>query len=74
MDHRQEEKLLKAFGHNLKRIRTEKALSTRQLADLAEINLGNLSDLELGKRNPLMTTVIKLARALGVDAATLLPQ
>lgn len=74
MDHRQEEKLIKAFGRNLKRIRTEKALSTRQLADLAEMNLGNLSDLELGKRNPLMTTVIKLARALGVEPATLLPQ
>lgn len=74
MDHRQEEKMIKEFARNLKRIRGERGLSVRQLADLADMNLGNLSDLELGKRNPLMTTVIKLARALELNPAELLPK
>ena len=72
MDHNEEERIIKAFGNNLKRLRTEKGLSTRELADKAEINLGNLSDLELGKKNPLLTTVFALAEALGVPPADLL--
>lgn len=72
MDHSQEERIIHAFGENLKRLRMEKGLSTRDLADKAEMNLGNLSDLELGKKNPLLTTVYALAEALGVRAADLL--
>ena len=67
MDDRQDELVIQAFAHNLKRLRREKDLSIRDLADLAEINLGNLSDLELGKKNPLLTTVYALAAALGVE-------
>lgn len=73
MDHSQEDRLLQQFGDNLKRARTEKGLSTRQLADLAEMNLGNLSDLELGKKNPLLTTVYRLAEALGIHPGELFP-
>lgn len=72
MDHSQEERIIHAFGENLKRLRMEKGLSTRDLADKAEMNLGNLSDLELGKKNPLLTTVYALAEALGVRPADLL--
>jgi transcriptional regulator with XRE-family HTH domain len=71
MDHRQETKIIREFGRNLKRIRTEKGFSIRQLADLADMNLGNLSDLELGKKNPYMTTVVHLARTLGVTVQEL---
>ena len=67
MDDRQDERIIQAFGQALKRIRMEKGISTRELADRAEMNLGNLSDLELGKKNPLLTTVVHLADALGVD-------
>lgn len=72
MDHSQEERIIHAFGENLKRLRMEKGLSTRDLADKAEMNLGNLSDLELGKKNPLLTTVYALAEALAVRPADLL--
>ena len=74
MNHRQQGKLVREFGYNLKRIRTEKGLTIQQLADLAEMNLGNLSDLELGKKNPYMTTVVLLARALQIDPRELLPK
>jgi len=72
MDDRQDERIIQAFGQALKRIRLEKGYSTRELADRAEMNLGNLSDLELGKKNPLLTTVVRLADALGVDPGELL--
>lgn len=72
MDHSQQERIIKAFGENLKRLRREKGWSTRELADKAEMNPGNISDLELGKKNPLLTTVYALAEALGVHPADLL--
>lgn len=72
MDHKEEERIIQAFGDNLKRLRNEKGLTTRQLADKAEMNLGNLSDLELGKKNPLLTTVYALAHALGVPPSDFL--
>jgi transcriptional regulator with XRE-family HTH domain len=71
MNDREDEKFLKAFGENLKKIRNGRNLSTRQLADLAEINLGNLSDIELGKKDPRLTTILALADALQVDPAVL---
>lgn len=72
MDHSQEERIIQAFGENLKKLRLAAGISTRELADKADMNLGNLSDLELGKRNPLLTTVYRLAEALGVQPADLL--
>jgi len=73
MEEGQDELVIQAFAQNLKRIRREKELSIRDLADLAEMNLGNLSDLELGKKNPLLTTIYALAKALGVEPWELVP-
>lgn len=66
-------RLFKQFGENLKKIRAEKNLSTRDLADLAEVNLGNLNDLELGKRDPHLSMIYALARALQIDPRELMP-
>jgi transcriptional regulator with XRE-family HTH domain len=72
MDQRQDEKIIKDFGENLKKIRTDKGLSIRALADIAELNFGNIGDIELGKVNPTLTTIVALATALGVDRADLM--
>jgi transcriptional regulator with XRE-family HTH domain len=72
MDQRQDERIIKDFGENLKKIRTDKGLSIRALADLAELNFGNIGDIELGKVNPTLTTIVTLAKALGVDRADLM--
>ena len=72
MDHRQDEKIIKDFGENLKKIRMDKGLSIRQLADIADLNFGNIGDIELGKVNPSLTTIVAIAMALGVDRAELL--
>lgn len=72
MDQRQDEKIIKDFGENLKKIRMDKGLSIRALADIAELNFGNIGDIELGKVNPTLTTIVALAVALGVDRADLM--
>jgi len=50
----------------------DKGLSIRALADIAELNFGNIGDIELGKVNPTLTTIVALAVALGVDRADLM--
>jgi len=64
---------MKQFGEQLKKIRTEKKLSTRALADLAEMDFGNINEIENGKVNPSITTVIIIAEALKVNPADLFP-
>ena len=51
------------------RIRAARALRSLRQADLAAqcgLNLQTISQLELGRREPTLSTVRKLARALGV--------
>ena len=72
MDQRQDEKTIKDFGENLKKIRMGKGLSLRQLADIADLNFGNIGDIELGKVNPSLTTIVTLAAALGVSRTDLM--
>jgi transcriptional regulator with XRE-family HTH domain len=72
MDHGREQKIIKDFGERLKKIRTEKKLSTRALADLAEMDFGNINEIENGKINPSLTTIVLLAEALQIEPADLL--
>lgn len=65
------EKFLKEFGKNLQKLREAKGLSTRQFAYEAEISHSSVGRLEAGLSNPTLTTLIKIADALGVDLNTL---
>lgn len=65
------EKFLKEFGKNLQKLREAKGLSTRQFAYEAEISHSSVGRLEAGLSNPTLTTLIKIAEALGVDLNTL---
>ena len=73
MDSVREKKIIKEFGERLKKIRTDKKLSTRALADLAEMDFGNINEIENGKVNPSLTTIVLLTEALEIDPADLLP-
>jgi transcriptional regulator with XRE-family HTH domain len=73
MDHGREQKILKEFGENLKKARTAKGLSLRALADIADMDFGNINEIETGKVNPSLTTIVLLAEALEIDPSTLLP-
>ena len=58
-------------GLNLQRLRREKGLSQEELADLANIHQTYLSGVERGKRNPTVTVLQRIAKALGADIADL---
>lgn len=60
-----EEKMLKKtlseVGLRLRRIRVQEDLTQRQLAEAAEIDLRNYQNLEQGKSNFRIGTLVKLA-------------
>lgn len=62
----------KRLGKNLRELRQKKDLSQEAFAHEAEIHRTYISDLERGARNPTITVVEKLAKALGVTASRLL--
>lgn len=61
------EKILKDLGKNIKKLRIEKKLSTRQFAYTADIAHSAVARLEDGLSNPTLTTLLKIAEALEVD-------
>jgi transcriptional regulator with XRE-family HTH domain len=62
----------KRLGRNLRSLRQAKGLSQEAFAEEAGLHRTYVSDLERGARNPSLTVVDKLARALGVPAGRLL--
>jgi transcriptional regulator with XRE-family HTH domain len=55
------------FGVALKRLREAAGLSQQELAERSGLNIGGVTKLEQGQREPAWPTVLKLAAALGVD-------
>lgn len=68
-----DEKILKEFGNNLKKLRLSKKMSIRKLALEADIDWSGLDRIERGQYNPTLTTIMVLAAALEIDPARLLP-
>jgi transcriptional regulator with XRE-family HTH domain len=62
----------KRLGKNLKRIRTEKNISQSDIASSLGASRGFVSNIENGKTNPTLTTITKIAKAVGVSADELL--
>ena len=60
------------LGLNLKRIRTKKGISKGDIARNLEVSRGFISTIENGKTNPTLSTITKLAKALGVSTDELL--
>jgi transcriptional regulator with XRE-family HTH domain len=58
---------------NLRRIREERGLSQRALADRAGVVKSTIYEAEAGRRIPRIQTLEKLADALGVSIVDLLP-
>lgn len=52
------------IGKNIKRIRKEKGLTQKKLGELCGINEANIRKYELGKANPKIETIEKIAKAL----------
>lgn len=53
-------------GQNIRAIRNERGLTQKQLGELCGIKEANIRKYELGKANPKIETIEKIAKALGV--------
>lgn len=53
-------------GQNIRAIRKERGLTQNQLGELCGIKEANIRKYELGKANPKIETIEKIAKALGV--------
>jgi transcriptional regulator with XRE-family HTH domain len=72
MNTTRDEKILKKFGKHLEKIRTEKGLSLRKLADLADVDFSQIHRIEKGQSNPSLTMLMTIAEALESTAQELL--
>ncbi len=62
----------KRLGRNVRRLRQAKGWSQEELGFRAEIHRTYISGVERGERNPTVTVVAELARALKVPPSKLL--
>jgi transcriptional regulator with XRE-family HTH domain len=56
---------VKILGANLRRERMARKITQEKLAELADLNIRTLQKIEAGQTNILVTTAIRLRRALG---------
>lgn len=52
------------FGQRLREIRQKKGITQQELADIAQMSLTYISNMEHGMKVPSLTTIIRLAVAL----------
>ena len=62
------------LGRNLRVQRQLAGLSQERLSALARLHRTEISLIERGRRDPRLSTVVRLADALGVPAASLLDE
>lgn len=67
-----DEKIIATFGQHLKKVREQKGISLRELESISDIDHSQIHRIEKGLRNPTLTTMIALAKALEVDVCDLL--
>jgi transcriptional regulator with XRE-family HTH domain len=59
-------------GHRLRQLRVERALTLRVLAERSGVSYDTINKLELGQRPARLSTIRKLADALGVEPKELM--
>jgi transcriptional regulator with XRE-family HTH domain len=64
---------LERFGANIRRERNARNLTQEKLAELADLNIRTVQKIEAGELNVLVTTAIRLQRALKCSWERLLP-
>jgi transcriptional regulator with XRE-family HTH domain len=67
-----EDEISLRVGRSVKQQREAAGLSLRMLAMRSGISASMISDIERGTKSPTVTTVVRLAQALGVSAAALI--
>ena len=64
---------LEQFGANLRRERDARKITQESLAALADLNIRTVQKIEAGQTNILLTTVLRLQKAIGCDWDALMP-
>ncbi len=59
------------FADNARELREQRGMTQEQLADASGLHLNTISKLENKEREPLMTTIAKLAKGLEVPLGPL---
>ena len=65
-------KSAKKLGENMKRIRFENGMSQSDICRKLGVDRSYISNVENGNKNPTLSTITKLAKALGVSVDELL--
>lgn len=60
------------LGRNLRAARETRELTQEHLAERSGVQAGEISRIENGKRDPQVSTVLKLAKGLGLAPGKLL--
>jgi len=60
------------LGKNLRRIRIDKGITQIEIARILDVSRGFISNIENGKTNPTLTTIARIASAVGVSSDKLL--
>ena len=56
---------LRAFGSSVRRVRMSRKITQEKLAELVDLNIRTIQKIEAGHVNILLTTVLRLQKALG---------
>ncbi len=62
----------KKLGENLRKLRLRKEMSQVHLATALGVDRAYISNIENGRMNPTLSTLEKIANALGVSSSELL--
>lgn len=62
----------KKLGENIRRIRLAKDMTQGDLCRKLEVDRAYMSNIESGKKNPTLSTITNIAKALGVSLDELL--
>jgi transcriptional regulator with XRE-family HTH domain len=65
---------LLAFGRTVRKARRDRDLSQEALADEAGLSAKHVGEIERANKDPRLTTVLKLAGALGMQSGELFGQ
>ena len=66
-----EQKFLNNFGKRLGTIRKQKGITQEKLADVVDVHRTYIGFIKQGKRNPSISNIYKIAKALKVDITDL---
>lgn len=65
---------MECLGRRLKAIRTDQKLTLRDVRDQCGLAISALSNIERGRRNPKIRTLVVLSSVYGISLATLLEE